>query len=104
MTTSPLSQQGSEKKTAAVTPLHNTVNKYKVQVYKRVFKVLTESCHSQYERDHDGDPGDPESLLPVALSLVGLQAHAALQETCKGDTQTLLLTQFFHFCSLNVMF
>lgn len=46
--------------------------------------MLTESCHGQYERDHDGDPGDPERLLPVALSLMGLQAHAALQKTCSG--------------------
>lgn len=45
-------------------------------------EMLTESCYRQYESDHDGDPGDPERLLPVALSLVGLQAHAALQETC----------------------
>lgn len=44
--------------------------------------MLTESCHSQYESDHDGDPGDPECLLPVVLSLVGLQTHAALKETC----------------------
>lgn len=45
--------------------------------------MLTESCHSQYECDHDGDPGDPERLLPVALGLMGLQAHAALEETCR---------------------
>lgn len=49
--------------------------------------VLTECRHSQYECDHDGHPGDPERLLPVALSLVGLQAHAALQQTCT-ETQT----------------
>lgn len=55
--------------------------------------MLTESCHSQYERDHDGDPGDPECLLPVALSLMGLQAHAAFQETC-SETQTVLQGQF----------
>lgn len=47
------------------------------------FPGLTESRHGQNERDHDGDPGDPERLLPVALSLVGLQAHAALEEACK---------------------
>lgn len=44
--------------------------------------MLTERCYGQYEGDHDGDPGHPERLLPVALSLVGLQAHAALQKTC----------------------
>lgn len=51
--------------------------------------MLTESCHSQYEGDHDGDPGDPECLLPVALSLMGLQTHAALKKTCSEDTSTL---------------
>lgn len=44
--------------------------------------MLTESCYSQNEGNHDGDPGHPESLLPVVLGLMGLQAHAALQETC----------------------
>lgn len=45
-------------------------------------ETLTERGYSQYEGDHDGDPGDPERLLSVGLSLMGLQAHAALQETC----------------------
>lgn len=57
--------------------------------------VLTECRHSQYERDHDGDPGDPECLLPVALSLVGLQAHAALQQTCT-QTQTHTVSDTVH--------
>lgn len=56
--------------------------------------MLTESCYSQYESDDNGDPGDPERLLPVALSLVGLQAHAALQETC-GETKPQIHTELF---------
>lgn len=59
-------------------------------------EILTESCYSQYESDHDGDPGDPERLLPVALSLVGLQAHAALQETCsKTRPQSDMELEYF---------
>lgn len=64
--------------------------------------MLTECCDSQYERDHDGDPGDPERLLPVALCLMGLQAHAALQKTCT-ETHTVLCEKkipvvfFLHF-------
>lgn len=57
-------------------------------VYRWVFLKLTEGCHRQNERDHDGEPGHPEDLLPVALGLVWLQAHAALEETC-SETNTL---------------
>lgn len=60
-----------------------------------IVMVLTECCHGQYECDHDGDPGDPERLLPVALSLVGLQAHAALQQTCT-ETQTVAVLDTVH--------
>ncbi len=49
---------------------------------------LTESGHGQNECDHDGDPGDPQCFLPVALSLMGLQAHAALKKTC-NETQKI---------------
>lgn len=58
--------------------------------------MLTESCHSQYECDHDGDCGDPECLLPVALSLVGLQTHAALEKTCR-ETYKLCYQDKFLF-------
>ena len=46
---------------------------------------LTEGCDRQDQRDHDGDPGHPQGFLPVALSLVGLQASAALQEACRQE-------------------
>lgn len=79
LTTSPLSQQ--EVKNNGI-QLHSNKD----------VTLLTESCHGQDERDHDGDPGDPESLLPVALGLVRLQAHAALQEAC-SETHTLFQGQ-----------
>lgn len=78
---------------ASVWPHTHTAISYTDAPVRQLFRwtliavVLTECRHSQYERDHDGDPGDPECLLPVALSLVGLQAHAALQQTCT-QTQT----------------
>lgn len=62
--------------------------------------MLTESCHGQYECDHDGDPGDPECLLPVALSLVGLQTHAALEKTC---SETHKLLYFLNFENYNII-
>lgn len=63
--------------------------------------MLTESCYSQDKCDHNGDPGDPESFLPVVLSLVGFQAHAALKKTCKEKTYTKNVTGtllFFFVC------
>lgn len=75
----PLSQQGTEKEPRAATRL---VWDWALRCLERKDEMLTESCYSQYESDHNGDPGHPERLLPVALSLVGLQARAALQKTC----------------------
>lgn len=43
--------------------------------------LLTERHDGQDDGDADGRPGHPQGLLTVALSLVGLQAHAALQKT-----------------------
>lgn len=48
--------------------------------------ILTKSCHCQYECDHNGDPRNPESFLPVVLCLVGFQAQAALQKTCRENS------------------
>ena len=50
---------------------------------------LTEGCHGQDQCDHDGDPGDPQGFLPVALGLMGLQASAALQEACRQEINPL---------------
>ncbi|KAK0154754.1 Cyclin-T2 [Merluccius polli] len=44
--------------------------------------VLTEGSDGQQDGHCDGHPGHPQGFLAVALSLVGLQTHAALQETC----------------------
>lgn len=57
--------------------------------------MLTESCHSQDKCDHNGDPGDPQSFLPVVLCLMGLQAHAALKKTCTETTYTNNVTLSF---------
>lgn len=71
--------------------------------------MLTESCHSQYECDHDGDPGDPECLLPVALSLMRLQTHAALKKTCsetnsvRTTISSFILSEFYHVYAMIIL-
>lgn len=46
-------------------------------------EALTESDDGQDDGDGYGHPGNPQGFLAVALRLVRLQAHAALQKTCR---------------------
>lgn len=47
---------------------------------------LTESDDGQDDGDRYGHPGHPQGLLAVTLGFVGLQAHAAFQETYRKNS------------------